>query len=246
MGLTLAGAIGGLVYPGDRTPARAVFETALTVFLVWALARELDPDRPATASIAAVLGGAAALWTGDTSIVGLTGVMLASRILVRTTGAAPLLTDVLWVGVFVGALARDAYAWAAGLAAAAALALDTSLPHPAPGRRLWLAGAIGLSVTLTAVLSGAMPDSWQPPSAAVLAVAVIATVAVLTARSLPLVSTDDRRRPLDPARLRSGRLLVASALMLATLAGGTALGAATVPAWMAVAATGVASHTSTS
>lgn len=243
IGLTLAGAVAGLVVPGDRTPIAAVLQNAVTIFLTWALARELDPDRPLTAAIAALAGGAAVAITGETSLAGLAGLLIGSRILVRTTGMLPLLTDLVAVGVFVGIFARDPVTWATGLMVAAAVAGDTLLPEPAPARNAWLAVAIGVSVTLTVVLSEALPRSWEIPDAVSLIYAAGGIVAGTAARALPLTSTADRGSALLLAvRLRIVRWMVVAVATLATVVGGGEYARKLWPVWLALIIVGAASR----
>ena len=236
VGLTVAGAVAGLALPGDRSPVRSMIETALTVFLTWALVRELAPDQPTHASVAAVLSGAISVWSADTSLIALGGLMLAARILVRTTGLWPRLTDILAVGVMVGVFARTPLAWATGLAVAAAIALDTGLSKPAPSSHTWLAAAVGVAVTLSAVLSDALPRTWaSPPLLAIAAMAAVA-VAIWLAPVLPLVSTVDYgSERLEPNRLLVARRLITATLAVGVAAGGTVAAPSSYPAWVALA-----------
>lgn len=214
-------------------------DSALTVFLTWALVRELDPDHPLSALLGGVAAGAVAITTGTASALALAALMLSARLVVRSTGLRPLVTDIAVVGAFVGALSRTPLVWAAGLAVAFAVALDTGLPEPAPQRNLWLAGAIGLAVTLTAVLSDALRVSWSLPDMTTGALAAVAIAVTVTAPTDSLRSlTDYRPTPLHPERLRVARLLTAAALALGTLAGGAALASASWPGWVGLIAAG--------
>ncbi|CAN5840493.1 hypothetical protein BH23ACT5_BH23ACT5_12850 [soil metagenome] len=238
--LALAGSVAGLVVPGDRAPGVAAFQTAATVFLAWALARELAPDHPAAAVLAGVLAGAATIWTGDTSVAALAALMIAARILVRSTGLRPLLTDVVAVGVFAGVFARTPLAWAAGLAVATAIALDSRLPEPAPDMHVGLAAAIGVAVTVTVVLSEALPRTWQMPDLATLILAPAGVFALATAPRLPLRSLSGfGHRPLDTSRLTVGRWIVLGALLLGTVVGGDTSAHQTWPAWAVVLTVGL-------
>lgn len=233
-GLAAAAAIAAWAYPEGRSPASAMVQSALTVFLVWALVRELAPDHPMPALWLAALAGGLSVFTGATSPAALAGLLVASRIVVRTTGAAPLLTDIVAVGVFVGVFARTPMGWAAGLAVAAAIAVDTNLPVPAPGRHVWLAGAVAVAVTATAVLANALDTGWRPPGWAT----IVLAVATLAATFLVPVewprTPDDQGKQLFVERVRGARNLVAFALILATVAGGASAAETTWPAWLAL------------
>lgn len=233
-GLAVAAAAVAWAFPEGRSPAGAMIQSAMTVFLVWALVRELAPDHPAPALWIAALAGGLSILTGATAPAALAGLMVASRIVVRTTGASPLLTDIVAVGVFVGVFARTPMAWAAGLAVAAAIAVDTNLPVPAPGRHVWLAGAAAVAVTVTAVFSDALGTGWLAPGLATLLLAA----AALTATFLVPVewprTPDDTGKQLFVERVRAARNLVAFALLLATAVGGAAHAETTWPAWLAL------------
>lgn len=232
----LAAAAAGLAwaFPGGRSPAEAMVESALTVFLVWALVRELAPDHPASALWIGSLAGGVSIFTGATAPAALAGLMVAGRIVVRTTGASPLLTDIVAVGAFVGVFARTPMAWAAGLAVAAAVAVDTNLPVPAPARHVWLAAAVAVAVTVTAVFSDALGESWRMPGW----ITVLLAAATLAATFLVPVewpqTADDRGKQLFVERVRAARNLVAFALLLATAVGGAAHAETTWPAWLAL------------
>lgn len=212
---------------------------ALTVFLTWALVRELDPDHPLSALLGGVAAGGVSIATATASALALAALMLSVRLVVRSTGLRPLLTDIAVVGAAVGALSRTPLVWAAGLALAFAVALDTGLPEPAPQRNLWLAGAIGLAVTLTAVLSDALRVSWSLPGATTTVLVAVALALVVTAPTDDLRSvTDYRPTPLHPERLRVARLLTVGALTLGTLVGGAALASASWAGWVGLIAAG--------
>ncbi len=233
VGLTLVAGLAGLIHPEGRNSFWAAFQSGGTVILTWALTRELDPDRPATSVVAAVAAGVVAVWTGDASLIALGGLVAAARILTRSTGSWPLLTDIVVIGAGVGIFARSPLTWASGLAVAAAVALDTAMIHPAPRYHVWLAGAIGVAVTLSAVISDALPRDWSPPSIATIVIAILGTLAGLLTPVLPLNSFSDfRNTRLDPSRLRVARRLVVATLALGVVAGGAATGATSWPAWL--------------
>lgn len=234
--MTAAAGVAAVFVPAGRTPTAAFTETALTVFLSWALIRELDPARPTVALVGAFVSGAVALAGGRTDLTAMAALMVGARILTRSTGRQALPTDILIVGVFVGIFARTPLAWAAGLGLATAIALDTRLSHPAPRRRLWLAGAIAAAVTIAVVASGALTGTWKVPGLTI-GVGVLVAVLVWTARVVG--SPDDLRRPLDPDRVGAARRLTVLAAGLGTLAGGAAHALETWPAWLSLAAVGL-------
>lgn len=239
LGVCAAAAVAALAYPGGRSPAAAAFSVGLTVFLVWALIRELDPDHPVTALVGAAAAGTLAIVTAASSLITVAIVMVTARIVVRSTGLRPLLSDIAVVGALVGAFSRTPLIWAVGLGLAFGVALDTTLPEPAPQRNVWLAGAIGLAVTLSAVLSGAVRIVWSAPGPVTVTLGIVALALVTTAPSQEISSVGDyRRTPLHPERLRAARLLAASALTLGTIVGGAAYATMAWPGWVGLIAAG--------
>lgn len=235
--LVAAGAVAGWFRPEGEPPALAMFQIAGTVALAWMLIRELAPDARRSALIGAALAGVAVTYTGRTELAALAALLLTSRILTRSTGLVPLLTDVVVVGVFAGVFARTPLAWAAALALAAAVALDTNHPDPSPDRYMWLAAAIGVAVTVTAVLSGAVDVRWSRPDYLTL-VGGLAAWILLGPASPSVASTDDRGGPFSRERIRSARWLALSAATLGTMAGGGAFSAGVWPVWVALGIAG--------
>jgi hypothetical protein len=105
----------------------AAVTAGVAVFLAWAIGRELDPDRPASADIAMVLA-LPAFFGGEPSLVAAAITLFAVRILAGTVGRRLFLTDGL---VLIGAGAAGGLspeAWPAVLALAAVVGWDRSLP----------------------------------------------------------------------------------------------------------------------
>ena len=239
LGLVVLAALLAGAFPQGRSPLAAMAQTGLTVFLVWGLLRELAPDHPGLALWGAAGGGVTVIMTGATSAAGLAGLMLAARIVARSTGAGPLLTDIVAVGVFVTVFARSPLAWASGLAVAAAVALDTSLPRPSPRRHLWPAAIVAAAVTATAGLSGAL--RWEAPDPMTLVLMATALAAAVILRPSGPITPDDRGEPWSSARLAAARRVTVGALVLAAFAGGAGATRSTWPAWLAALLAGLSS-----
>jgi hypothetical protein len=198
----------------------------LATFLAWAAGRELDPDRPTTAMVAAVLGALFLL-------------VVAARILVRTTGLAPLWTDLAANLAIAAWLAQSVAGWVGGMALAFAVARDTGLRDPAPARNLWWAGAMAVAVTLVASVSGAL-GGWVAPAVAMsaLAAAGVLGAAFFIGPDTPTSVGDFTSRPLDPRRLQEARILIlVAAALTAVIAGDEGL-RAFGPVWTLLAVGG--------
>lgn len=180
----------------------------VSVFLAWAIARELDPDHERAALVGGLVGGATMLVWGGPSILISGWVLVLLRLVARTTGLTPRPADTLAVvGVSLGlGLVRGADFL---LLAAAGLALDGWLP---PGQRYHKLAAVGLGfawiVAEFAPLSPSSPEvalgilPWLGLGA--LAVAFLA----LTVRRWEVESRADRTPELlNPRRVHAGQAL---------------------------------------
>ncbi|MCG6942372.1 MAG: hypothetical protein LJE69_14115 [Thiohalocapsa sp.] len=226
---------------GEMAAAGAATGAGLAVFLAWAICRELDPDRAGAAVVASLLaiGGLAAL--GLPSIGACILVVLAVRVLNRTTGMPATLLDgllLLALGVWVG-LDRG---WLYPAAAAAALLGDSLLPAREPRRfAMALAGAAAAFGIL--YLLG-FPDAGDDaqPSLAAGAAAVLALLLILpTMRAISHLKSlgDAAGTPLLPMRVGAGQALALGVVVIAAVTRGFAGLTELMPLWTAVIATGL-------
>jgi hypothetical protein len=216
-------------------------EAAVTASLAWALARELDPDQPGAAPWVAAAATLPTLFVGSPSLAALALLMLAARVVARTTGLPPAPADMVGLLALAGLAAVRTPGWIAGMALAVAVAVDVSLPRPAPRRQLAWAAAMGLVVSAVAGLAGS-PDPWIPPTTVHwLAVGVGLAGAVVLAVLHPVGSVADRTaEPLDVSRVRLARLLVLTAAAVTALVGGADGMGALLPVWLVLAGLGAA------
>jgi hypothetical protein len=173
-------------------------------FLAWATAREIDPDHPVTAVAAAVAAPWAVL-VGPPALAAVFLWMLAVRAVVGSTGSAPYLADMLFVGglgVWTALGDRGLAAALGGLAVVAA-----STVFDGRGRSLTLtvaAVAMAVAAGAAVVVGGSLGPS--PASSAqawlVSGVAVVGLAALRVRTSSPT----DRRpdRAISTARVRWG------------------------------------------
>lgn len=232
-GAAVAGGVALAAGSGGGAAMGWAVRGGLAVFLAWAVARELDPDRTLSAALAAPLG-LVALAAGAPSLLAVTAVLLAARIAVRTTGLWPSRLDLVAMAVLAGLAGWQLHGVWAGLALAGVLALDTRLPRPAPARSL--AGAVvAAGAALGAAIAGdGFAGGWVLPDVPEAFVLGGGALAVLALRHQPPVSTGDYTGvPLDGIRLRAGRLIVVAALAATALAGGGAGVATLSPVWAA-------------
>ena len=216
---------------------------AIAVFLAWALARELDPDRDLAAFAAAgfMLPGlllAGPGWIALPDLAALFLVLLVARVLNRTTGVGATVPDaliVLGLGLWL-ALASTPVYLAAGIAA---LVIDGLLP-PREARRSLLAVAGGTAAVLLFVFTA--DGSMKPPLhlislAAALVIAGLFAVAIHGAGRIDSVGDDDGK-PLSPLRVRAAQVLALATGLGVVLWNGSAGLIALLPLWAAMTAAG--------
>ncbi len=204
-----AGAVGLLASLGDGV-GNAIGSGLVAggaAFLAWAVARELDPDRVLASYLAAPAG--LALWFFDAPGLLITGaVLLAIRSVVRTTGYPVLVGDV----AFLVAYAAITGLRPGGVLGAAALGVVVVGDTLVAGRSrpaVYYAG--GLAVVVAAVATSVVWADAFGFTTITLGAAVLIGLAIAGATLTPLGDVrsvgDYSGRPLDPRRVRAGRML---------------------------------------
>jgi hypothetical protein len=239
----LAGGTASGFTGGDwMTAAGAAARAGLGVFLAWAICRELAPDLAGAAMAASVLSIAAILFFGLPGIGAGVVVLLALRVLNRTTGVpATPLDAALLLGLGVWVALEGGWVYLAG--AAAALVGDALLP---PRRMRWLAlagaaAAFGLLLLLRAPEGRHEVSFGLGAGLAAVAAAVLLSLLLLPAmRAAAGVQAvgDLTGRPLTPTRVRAGQALALGVGVLAAVERGFAGLVVLTPLWSAVIAAG--------
>jgi hypothetical protein len=221
-----AAALLGLAgFGGDASVATMAVAAALATFGAWALTRELAPDDNPAAFVSFVFAFGAELLWGPMTVIPLFVALVLVRIVNRSTGLPPRLTDaVLVTGFVVWAMGRLGDPLV-GVAAAIAFFLDASLAKPA--RRQLVPGFVCLAASMVFVVR----DGVDMPALAQLdGVTFWLVMAVLTAYAVVILATRDcvsvgdvSGERLDAARVRGGMfvagLLAAGAPVLPGEAG---------------------------
>lgn len=241
--VTMAAGSVGLAAGEQRISAATSMAGA--AFLGWAIAREIDPDRPITASIVAPVAAVVAwidLEQGHAPVVGaLYLTLVAARILVRTTGRPPTNLDLIVQLGIVGWLSAVSIAWIAGVALAVAVVLDTRVDPPAPPVNLWWGALLGVVSSLAAGVLWAPPNWVAPATREWVPMVIGLTGSVFLLRpEIPRSMPDHGSGPINPRRLVAGRITVVTTAVLTAVIGGASGVAALSPAWAALAVAGVA------
>lgn len=224
----------------DAEPLAVAIQVAGSAFLGWAAGREIDPDRTLSAGLAAPAAAAVALIGSSegfpVSLGALWLLVLSARITVRTTGRPPSRIDLALHLPIAAWVATSPYGWPAVLVLAVAVIRDTRVPERAPGENLWWGAAIGIVGSgVAGVAGGTAPWETPTPTSAALLVAGIVGTAVLV-RPQPVSSTADMDgRPLDPARLSMGRMLLGVGAAVTSMIGGAGAIGAVGPMWAVLA-----------
>ena len=233
--------VGFFVYAvsGDSPPA-ALFAAAIlgiSLFLAWALAREIDPDHDYSAFLAAALSLVPALWLGRPDLAATLLVLLVLRLVNRTVGPAARPADTIGVLILVAVAVWRGHPVLAG-ASAAAFALDAVLKPP---HRIHLAAA-GASIGLLAVGVGRHSPTADPGISALVWVALAATAPFLLlvrGSGSPRTVSDEGGDLLSGRRVRAAQCLGLATLIVAVLLEARSGLRALSPLWAAVVGTGL-------
>jgi hypothetical protein len=236
-----ASALGYLLITDGDDPLLWAFRTVAGVFLAWAIARELDPDHPVAAGVAALAGGAAVAMAAP-EIGAMAGFLIASRIIVRTTGLSPHPWELVALVGFAGYLAASQAGWPAAAALIWAMWIDgghTHAPHPPAKIAALVAAAVAIIVAVfTFPTDFALDRGW--PATLVFLVGIGAAWISVNRLEQPVSTCDHVDTPLSPHRLAQGRIVAGAGLGLAAIL--TPLEpAAYAPLWAALVATALMS-----
>jgi hypothetical protein len=227
----LVGAAGGLWALGHGATLLPAAWTAVQLgggtFLAWATAREIDPDHPAAATLAALLLPALALLVALPHLGTAAALMYAARVAVRSTGQPPDPLDVVLLAAVAAWAGHGPAGWVAGLTLAVVVLLDGRLRTAPERMSIVHAILIATATIMVAVSTLGLPSGWSGPMPAEAAVAVLAIAAgvVVVVRTAGPASRADRTdEPLRRDRLRAARVaVVAAALVAMAIFGGGAI-----------------------
>ena len=196
-----------IVFTLDTGDLSRAFATGLATFAAWAIARELDPDRPFAATVAGLLVPIAVLTIGTPAPAPLFVTLLTIRILVRTTGLAPKTTDLAALTAGAIAFADTPAGWAGGILLAFAMVRDAALPGEPPTNAGVWGALLAVGVTARVALADGL-GVWDVPTTVSLVVFGAGLVgAVVVLRPIPTLAVGDFTKiPLEPVRLREGAL----------------------------------------
>lgn len=183
---------------------------AMAVFLSWAIARELDPDHPASAAFAMPAAFVLLLAAGEASLLVSAAVLLATRITAGTVGTDLRPLDVLVLIGLSGLLGSQSI----GVVGLALIVAALFITDRSAVRSAAIAVAAVAAFAAVAVASGS-GLAWGTPGGgdwATLAVSVIATLLIIPAS--PVATPTDRGSgTIDVKRVTAARLMAALAVV---------------------------------
>ena len=212
----------------------------LAVFLAWAMCRELDPDHPLSAFVAASLATAGLLpAVGRVSypppqLLVILWLLVAVRVVNRTTGLPATVLDSLGL-LGLGTWLSYQGNWGYGALTVIALLLDGQLPDSQRRQRVFA----GIEAVVVAVIALLGDTPWGNGGTAVwpglLAVGISALFApvLIAARSVEGVGDETGQR-LSGVRVQAGQGIALLAGIQAALWSGEAGLVAMLPLWAAV------------
>lgn len=213
------------------------FSAAVGVFLAWAIARELDPDYPASAAVAMPASLVLLLAIGPASLLVSMGVLLGVRLVAGTVGAPLRTLDIIGVVGLAAFLGTNPI----GIVGLGAVVIGVVVDEPRRNRAL-LITASAVAAFVAAVLVSGLEWTWTTPDTAgwiALAIAVVATLLVIPA-ALPTSSTDLHTGRVLRWRVTAARIVAGFAVVAGfALAGGPGFAALAGTAAAALAGTAI-------
>lgn len=221
------------VYTGEDFLASisAAFTLGVSVFLTWAISREIDPEHElaAFAGLLAVIPGY--LFLGDPNLVKTLTMLLLLRLLNRTTGLKPKLLDSFTILAF-GTLLVLRGNWIFGFFCAAALFLDSRLPD-AGHQNLFFSGVMTVITLIGVIIFNPPQPQFEFITAQVVFIAgsiLLFIPLILQTRKIQVVC-DFQPDMLNPIRVQVGQLFAITTAVITWLMAGLVGITSLLPLW---------------
>ncbi len=210
--ITLVVLAGGFVYrmitgSGILPAIGWGFGAAFSVFLSWAVCREIDPDHDLSAFVAAGLTLVGIFFYYPPDFIGTFWLLSVLRVVNRTTGLRPYIQDSVVVSLLSAWLMFEGY-WIYGLITIAAFAVDYILDHKIP-QQMYFSLVNALFFLIIWILRGYRSTLENfPLTFPVIPVLIVILFLPLVVSYRKVTSTgDDTGEPLEPVRIMSAQIL---------------------------------------
>lgn len=212
----------------------AAVTVGLTVFLTWALGREIDPENELSAfvGLALVIPG---YWLLDTpNFLAILSMLLLLRLLDRTTGYVPRFLDSIAI-LGLGALLTIQGDWMFGLLTAAVFYLDSRLPAP-KREHIYFSGIMGaISISTIIILKPPSPQfNIELVEVLFVLCAILLYIPLIAASRKIDLACDFSDEKINPQRLQTCQIFSLSAAIFVWLFNGRSGIPDLLPLWAAV------------
>ncbi|OFW67445.1 MAG: hypothetical protein A2Z12_03310 [Actinobacteria bacterium RBG_16_68_21] len=245
LGLTpLAGAIAVLVahLSGESFggAVRVGLSAGGVAFLSWAIGREIDPDHPLAACLAAV-GAPAFLVLGTPDLLGAALILMAARLVAGTTGRSPIPVDAVVLVVAAGLVASRPVGPPLVAVTAVAMVVAAAVDPPARRVLLVIVAAAAMAGAMASWLADTGPVAFAVPGGAARAVLIAGSLtgglSVLLLRRVQAPTDRASGGTVGSVRVRWARVTVTAAAVAGWLWVGESGVAAAAAMWSALAGT---------
>jgi hypothetical protein len=212
----------------------AAITIGLTLFLTWALGREIDPEHEISAFTGAALAVPGYLFFDVPSFFAVLSMVLVLRMINRTTGVAPRLIDSLAV-LGLGSLLTILGNWIFGLLTAAAFFLDSRLPSP-KRQHIYYSGIMMVISIGTIIILNPPPPQFNVELGEVIFITFSILVFIpLNAASREIdLACDFTDEKINPQRLQTSQIFSFSAALSVWLLNGISGFSDLLPLWAAI------------
>jgi hypothetical protein len=197
------------------------FQLGLAIFFSWAIAREVDPDHDLSAFTGLPFTILGFWFLGPPSILFAFWFLVQSRIVNRSTGLTPKITDSLLL-FGLGSWLTLSGNWIFGLITALAFYLDSRLSPRLPRQNLFASASFLITMILFAFRRDTFGGFQFSPPILLGAIGIILLFAPVVYTSRKIDSSGDQSgEPLNPQRVQAAQILaLATGLQLAVWSGG--------------------------
>jgi hypothetical protein len=213
------------------------FRAGISIFLTWAFARELDPDKELSAFFATFLGFIGLLFIPFPFLLALLLELLLIRLINRSTGLRSKSSDALILLLLSSWISLQGL-WVFGLLTAIAFFLDSFLPEPNLKNRAF--GAAAFIITIFCILNygGTGQVYFGIESKIESILFVIATTLLFVPKILMSRKIDSRGdstgTPLYPVRVQGAQILALLSIFMLTILDGWQAVGSLMPVWAAI------------